>query len=182
MQPPRSTRELFAHVLQREVAILQAQFPLLSHGISRACAILVAGRVFPEDDGRSAMVQSSDGQQWYHVNGLCPCKASAYRHESCKHRLAFRLYQRVAAALLVDDEARWEPTDDTPAFTAPATAPTIPAEHLTTIQGRTFTDIGDASPENVARHLKPAFVRMAATRASARALRRALNVAACAVE
>jgi hypothetical protein len=48
--------------------------------------------------------------------------------------------------------------------------------------GRVFTDIGDASPTNVARHLAPHFVRMAGTRASARALRRALNIAACAVE
>ena len=48
--------------------------------------------------------------------------------------------------------------------------------------GRSFTDIGDATPESVARHLRPAFIRMAATRASARALRRALNIGHCAVE
>jgi len=44
------------------------------------------------------------------------------------------------------------------------------------------TDIGDATPTNVKAHLKPHFVRMAATRASARALRRALNIDACSVE
>lgn len=48
--------------------------------------------------------------------------------------------------------------------------------------GRTFTDIGDASPENVAKHLRPHFVRMSATRASARALRRALSIGHAAVE
>jgi hypothetical protein len=48
--------------------------------------------------------------------------------------------------------------------------------------GLVVTDIGDASPENVAKHLRPHFVRMSATRASARALRRALNIAACSVE
>jgi len=48
--------------------------------------------------------------------------------------------------------------------------------------GRTFTDIGDATPGNVKKHLAPAFVRMAATRASARALRRALNIDAVAIE
>ena len=48
--------------------------------------------------------------------------------------------------------------------------------------GRVFTDIGDASPTNVKKHLAPHFVRMAATRASARALRRALNIDAVAVE
>jgi hypothetical protein len=46
--------------------------------------------------------------------------------------------------------------------------------------GRTFTDIGDATPQNVpVAHLKPHFIRLAATRASARALRRALNISAC---
>ena len=48
--------------------------------------------------------------------------------------------------------------------------------------GRVFTDIGEASPDNVAKHLRPHFVRMSATRASARALRRAVNVLHCAVE
>jgi hypothetical protein len=48
--------------------------------------------------------------------------------------------------------------------------------------GRVFTDIGDATPTNVPKHLAPAFVRMAATRASARALRRALNISTCAIE
>jgi hypothetical protein len=48
--------------------------------------------------------------------------------------------------------------------------------------GRIFTEIGDASPDNVAKQLRPHFVRMAATRAAARALRRALNIAACSVE
>ena len=48
--------------------------------------------------------------------------------------------------------------------------------------GRIFTDIGDASPDNGAKPLKPHDGRMSATRASARALRRALNIAACSVE
>jgi len=49
--------------------------------------------------------------------------------------------------------------------------------------GRTFTDIGDATPQNVpVKHLAPHFIRLAATRASARALRRALNIRAVAVE
>jgi hypothetical protein len=49
--------------------------------------------------------------------------------------------------------------------------------------GRTFTDIGDATPQNVpVKHLAPHFIRLAATRASARVLRRALNISAVAVE
>jgi hypothetical protein len=216
----------FADVLHREVTILQAQFPALADSLSRAHAILTEGRLFLEESGREGMVLASDGSTWYHVNGSCACKASAYRQEPCKHRLALRLYQRVTDAVLIDDTERWEPDDNNPAFHPPAAPPTIPAEAILHIQGRpfvkfegllqlaherglvalettvvnvsldmavcqatarfqdgrTFTDIGDASPDNVAKHLRPHFVRMAATRASARALRRALNISAAAVE
>ena len=48
--------------------------------------------------------------------------------------------------------------------------------------GRVFTDIGDATDKNVAKHLAPHFIRMASTRSSARALRRALDITHCAVE
>jgi hypothetical protein len=48
--------------------------------------------------------------------------------------------------------------------------------------GRRFTDIGDATERNVPKHLAPHFIRMAATRASARALRRALNLNICSLE
>ena len=48
--------------------------------------------------------------------------------------------------------------------------------------GRTGTEVGDASPDNVAKHLRPHVVRLAATRAAARALRRALTISACSVE
>lgn len=46
----------------------------------------------------------------------------------------------------------------------------------------TFTDVGDASPESVDTHLTPHILRMASTRAKARALRDALNVGVAAVE
>ena len=48
--------------------------------------------------------------------------------------------------------------------------------------GSRYTDIGDATPDSVAKHLRPHFIRMAATRASARALRRAFYISACSVE
>jgi hypothetical protein len=80
----------FGEALPLEVTTLQAQFPDLAAALSRAQTILTAGRLFPEDDGRRAMVRSSDAVTWYAVNGHCPCPASQHRTEPCKHRLAFR--------------------------------------------------------------------------------------------
>jgi hypothetical protein len=48
--------------------------------------------------------------------------------------------------------------------------------------GRRFSESGEATPENVGRQVRPHFARLALTRAKARCLRDALNIALCAVE
>ncbi|MDI6916475.1 MAG: hypothetical protein QMC80_01610 [Thermoplasmatales archaeon] len=45
-----------------------------------------------------------------------------------------------------------------------------------------FADVGDASPDSVDPHLQPHILRMASTRAKARALRDALNIGVASVE
>jgi len=62
-------------------------------------------------------------------------------------------------------------------------APSDENNHVAIVQatacfedGRSFSDYGDASPRNVARHIQEALIRMASTRAKGRVLRDAMNV------
>jgi hypothetical protein len=70
-------------------------------------------------------------------------------------------------------EARFTRVSDTLAV-AHATA--------TFVDGRRFTESGDATPENVGHQVRPHFARLALTRAKARCLRDALNIGLCTVE
>jgi hypothetical protein len=128
---------IFTHALQVETAMLQAQHPILAAVIGRAHALLVDGKVFPEDDGRSAVVQSStDPTLFYHVNGHCTCKAQEFHDAPCKHRLSLRMYQRVCERLAEEHEC-YDLTQD-PAVPAATPLPEAPASvncHIT-IAGR----------------------------------------------
>ena len=54
---------------------------------------------------------------------------------------------------------------------------------VTFTDGLTWSDVGDASPQNVSSRIKPHFIRMASTRAMARCLRNALDIPyVCTVE
>lgn len=72
--------------------------------------------------------------------------------------------------------------------TALLQAPTAENEYVAICQATvetergTFTGLGDASPDNVPRLMRPHLIRMAETRAKARALRDAVNVGVAALE
>ena len=101
--PPaeRKLSPAFADALRVEVATLQAKHPVLADAIGRANALLHEGRFFPEEDGQTAVVTASKGSGTYVVTSAhCVCPDATHRPESpCKHRLAFRLYQRVSEGL-----------------------------------------------------------------------------------
>jgi hypothetical protein len=61
---------------------------------------------------------------------------------------------------------------------------TLAVAHATATfrDGRRFSESGEATPENVGRRVRPHFARLALTRAKARCLRDALNIALCTVE
>jgi hypothetical protein len=53
---------------------------------------------------------------------------------------------------------------------------------IVSLEGGEFTGLGDASPQNVSQLMRPHLIRMAETRAKARALRDAVNVGVAALE
>jgi hypothetical protein len=82
--------------VRRTSELAHAKLPESLHGnIQRATAIVLAGGVVYDDDGKHAMVRSSDGHTWYPVNGHCTCMGAPHAPEGlCKHALAARIYVR----------------------------------------------------------------------------------------
>ena len=107
------TTPTFLDALQAEVATLQQAHPILTGALDKAFTLVADGAVFPLEDGRTAHVRSQSNPALAHlVNGTCDCPATKYHEAPCAHRLAFRLYQRLAERLTIDlDEERWEPVD-----------------------------------------------------------------------
>ena len=94
----------FLTLLHEEVTLLQSRRPDLADAISRGNAVLLAGLVFPHDDGMSATVASrTEAEKSYEVNGECPCPAAHWNEKiPCAHVAAWRLYQYVSKKLLAE--------------------------------------------------------------------------------
>jgi hypothetical protein len=178
----------------------------LRGAIQRATALVLAGGVMFDEDGVHAQVRASDGQTWYAVNGTCPCKAAAVAPDGlCKHRLSTMIYKRAAqmqhepltmeaapaiapehmvelhgkrfvtfAGLLALAHSRGL-TSLTADWTYNDAALSL-AQAVAVFPFGTYTECGDATPDNVTKKVSPHFRRVALTRAKARALRDALNI------
>lgn len=122
----------FAQAVQHVSGLAQARLPESLHGtVQRATALVLGGHVWMDEDGRHAMVRSSDGTTWYHANGHCTCMGAAHAPQGlCKHRVSVMIYKRASELLAASGPA--------PAPT-PAALPEAPASvnaHLL-IEGHT---------------------------------------------
>jgi len=94
----------FAAMLTQLTAIAHAKLPQEQHGrLEMGHAIVVAGGVFPEDDGTHFSVCSQEGEaaHTYLVNSACPCKDAQFGapQARCKHWFAALLYKRTLEEL-----------------------------------------------------------------------------------
>jgi len=216
-----------AHLSWREAVqqvstIAHAKLPPALHSrLEMATALVLDGKVWPEEEGVRMAVQATVRDPaapptYFWVQETCPCPDALHQAPEglCKHLLATKLYRRASA--LCGAHA-------TPAVTLP---PDIPAEHCVLVHGvvyvryigllalaherglvslkatflsvtpelalataeatfadgRTFTEAGDATPQNVTPQIRPHFPRMALTRAKSRVLRDSLNISQCSLE
>jgi hypothetical protein len=138
----------FDAALHAEAETLTRQFPHLAARLAKAAVAIEQHRVYVEEDGHTAMVQSKqDAATWYHVNGDCPCPASEHRTEVCYHRLALRLYQKVCDRRAVElmhtpVAVPTEATSKTPGPSrqadAPSELPEVLKRHIVWIQNKPF--------------------------------------------
>jgi len=208
-------------VQQVSTIVHMQQGPALHSRVEMATALILDGKVWPEEDGQWWAVQATvrDPEAlptYFWVQETCPCPDAVHKAPEglCKHLLAVKLYRR-ASELAVPTPQPDEPLP-----------PDIPAEHCVLVHGvvyvryigllalahqrglvslkatfvsvtpelalataeatfadgRTFTEAGDATPQNVTPQIRPHFARMALTRSKARALRDALNISQCSLE
>jgi len=126
----------FPAMLTQLTAVAHARLPQEQHGrLEMGHAIVVAGGVFPEEDGVHFSVCSQEGEaaHTYFVNGSCPCKDAKFQapQARCKHLFAALLYKRTLeelAAPPVPEAAEVPPTE---------AKLQIPGHYLVTIQGVT---------------------------------------------
>lgn len=102
--------------------------------MEKATALVLRGAVWLEDDG-TAMVNSVGTDTWYHVNGGCQCRDSAYAPQGyCKHRLGRGLYIRAQEQLAQTLTVDLDPEVLSPVAPAPAIRP----EWVQLIHGKAF--------------------------------------------
>jgi hypothetical protein len=151
----------FAAMLTQLTAIAHARVPPDQHGrLERGHAIVVAGGVFPEEDGTHYTVASHDDNEthaWL-VGSTCPCPDAIHAAPQCrcKHWYAVQLYKRtleeLAAPLAPEEPTMPEadaaagsgmvtpPPPHAPDQTLEAVAVShqVPKEYLQMIHGRPF--------------------------------------------
>ena len=106
----------------------KTMMPEQTERLEKAMELVLYGQVTPAADGHTATVTSMHDTDTYTVNGECTCPDAQYRQVVCKHRLAWRLYQRSVEALAVLDEP-------TPVLTHQGT---IQAQFIQLIHGQPF--------------------------------------------
>jgi hypothetical protein len=119
-------------MLDQLTAIAHAKLPQDQHSrLEMGHAIVLAGGVFPEDDGIHFSVCSQEGEEehTYLVNSACPCKDAHFQapQSRCKHWFSALLYKRTLEELAKPPAPEEEPPADETLQ--------IPSHYLVTIQG-----------------------------------------------
>jgi len=144
----------------------------IAYGIAKRAEPLAKARVEAELDGEATWVDTAKAQP--RVNGQAPAIPAQFITQI--HGKDFIKLEGLLA--MAHDRGLESLTvsllqaDDTLAI----------CEATCDLDGKHFTDIGDASPGNVNKAVAKHFIRCAASRAKARVLRSALGIGMCSVE